>query len=1722
MKIPLNTNIVDRIFTLFATIIERSSNIAQDFLERLILNPNIWSYSDTETQCEIINRTEDFINSNPKTFIPQKVTRLFMNTIEYYINSNIIQRLWIILSKYVGDNFSAKVMNEITVYTNINYIRRLNGYPMLLYLSLLCILRSYIEDKGKVIKIINNIIKTKKTCDLLLKVLMVLEYISYQINRYAILGHKNESSQDTFKKEDLILLKYYKENPKLIEKIMGICLYLAIDLDWSIFDDTLTSKEEIKANKISSSLSTSSSIKPTITINEIKMSKAKYDLLKAIFTNNQIPLGLVSYKAFMSAILGCPEELWNALETTVNLNLPAKEPIINKSALILIIQCSKCFSLSIIEEFVNKLISLLENSSEVCKDIKFIQSILGLTLDRDSTELQTLKANVIHNAICIGQAHLFCFLSGAHTHKLNVLNKVLDTTLQTYSSSVDKQVNIALKCVDLVYGLEDILECHSVKEEMFMEVLCKIMILLDKVDLLYVALPPWSFPEQRQVEIGKDQRKIVNQEREGGILRILLKTIFICIKEYKNDISLDLLRYVLFRENTVKAKIKIYVENKSSEEAKEEKIKHSLTDIIFSKDSEAIKKQEAINEFYIKKVIPKQYGVFDLKGIGKVNYFESPLTLVLHVLVSVVQLIYYDLLETDSYSKILKDNIESIAKSYKQHNKQLPSTCINLIQILYEILKYDKHNIIVQLITTEFGELLDTYKDKLLFGVGIPTLENVYSNLDSNRNEIKERELSKSEMESLKLQLTAFAGNWIRFISALLNISRVNYLAETYEDIIDTFLNTESLFELQPMVLYLTLHPFYKIDSWAQSSFVNDVNQELQNNIRSTFEKINMPKEKLKQDIISLHNNIIGKEAYKKLKHEQESDIGCWHKRKNYLSSLFGYMKRRYEKLECSNSYPFNEFVKLSEQKDNLGRSLIMKRHKKIEENVLIGYNYIKIFILKKMLVKSLLQQNKSLNHYYTDFKYKLVKKLFTTYSKPSIYNTKDIPDEYIPINMRLYDVNLITIQGKLKGKLNVYKNCLLFYNRKGIIKVWDIEEIKEVIVRNKEEQRKTIEVYSVNGYVMLFEFFEGKALQEFAESFRKRAGKVEWVMNPEEYIIEKQFSSQWLSGVLSNFEYLMLINKYSGRSFNDLNQYPIFPLIIQDNNVKDLPEMYKSLGVTITSLSSENSGTNISIKNTSETIVKNINLVAGTVTGYLAQLEPYTSLLNKYEGMWNIYKNEWLMQNISKAWQASTISLEDKLIPEFFYLPEIFCNHNLNAISMKKSKISLDKAIISIGTKDNHKFVKKNAVCLESKRVTLELDKWIDIYFGKKMSDAKSSKSLTEEVKGENQSKEVYGKLFNEKHPPKDEKELNMRRQYAIFNTMNKANSYVLLSMKSIDPSQAVIFIAAFNKKILTILNSQKLYQTKEIHLNTLNDRTPFFEKKELNLFPFKPFYNDITKVYNFYDSQRTLIARHNGTLLLTCRHYDCAWRMVDCTNGNVKEVVKFHGSIINCICDAKKAIFTGSDDGIVAMWHNNLSYPIWYAANHNLAIITIDACEKLNIVVTAGIDNHIVLRRATDGYLLRIIKPELTFDNTHYVISHIRLSFRGYIVLIGKCKRGLENDYMSTYSVNGEEIAKREVGMIGNVIVMSEDGYEFIVGGKSGMLMRYKLLTLKEHNMFEYLDTFHKTSSSVIIEFTNSNPSITAMSLTPLENFQQLIIGTSTGMFYVYKYSPRSIETK
>jgi hypothetical protein len=56
----------------------------------------------------------------------------------------------------------------------------------------------------------------------------------------------------------------------------------------------------------------------------------------------------------------------------------------------------------------------------------------------------------------------------------------------------------------------------------------------------------------------------------------------------------------------------------------------------------------------------------------------------------------------------------------------------------------------------------------------------------------------------------------------------------------------------------------------------------------------------------------------------------------------------------------------------------------------------------------------------------------------------------------------------------------------------------------------------------------------------------------------------RWVDGKLSNFEYLMHLNTFAGRSFNDWGQYPVFPWVLRDYESETLdltnPAVFRDL----------------------------------------------------------------------------------------------------------------------------------------------------------------------------------------------------------------------------------------------------------------------------------------------------------------------------------------------------------------------------------------------------------------------------------------------------------------------------------------------------------------------------------------------------------------------------------
>ncbi|KNC87008.1 hypothetical protein SARC_00861 [Sphaeroforma arctica JP610] len=171
----------------------------------------------------------------------------------------------------------------------------------------------------------------------------------------------------------------------------------------------------------------------------------------------------------------------------------------------------------------------------------------------------------------------------------------------------------------------------------------------------------------------------------------------------------------------------------------------------------------------------------------------------------------------------------------------------------------------------------------------------------------------------------------------------------------------------------------------------------------------------------------------------------------------------------------------------------------------------------------------------------------------------------------------------------------------------------------------------------------------------------------------ERSPTQRWVAGELSNFQYLMWINTWAGRSYNDLTQYPVFPWILADYDSETLdlndPKTFRDLSKPMGNQTPERAQYYTQRYNnwedpTGETPPFHYGThfsSAMIVASYLIRMEPYTQMFLTLQGGHFDHPDR-MFHSIKEAWEsASRHNTADvkELIPEFFYLPEFLVNSN-------------------------------------------------------------------------------------------------------------------------------------------------------------------------------------------------------------------------------------------------------------------------------------------------------------------------------------------------------------------------------------------------------------------------------------------------------------------------------
>ena len=243
-----------------------------------------------------------------------------------------------------------------------------------------------------------------------------------------------------------------------------------------------------------------------------------------------------------------------------------------------------------------------------------------------------------------------------------------------------------------------------------------------------------------------------------------------------------------------------------------------------------------------------------------------------------------------------------------------------------------------------------------------------------------------------------------------------------------------------------------------------------------------------------------------------------------------------------------------------------------------------------------------------------------------------------------------------------------------------------------------------------------------------------------------KNIYEKWSKWKLSTLNLLMMINLYSNRTYNDLNQYPVFPWIITDYSSSKLKEENNLIRpfdtpmgmLDITEKAKERKENYIEHwKSSEDDKEKEENYdryrshysTSLYTTYYLVRVFPYSSLRIELQGK-NFDDPNRLFNSLSASFDNAITQKADlrELIPEFYCLPEIFYNkNNLNLGNIlddeEKPHPVGDISLPPWSSEDGYIFINKHRELLESPEVNDKINEWFNIIFGSKQKGKEARK---------------------------------------------------------------------------------------------------------------------------------------------------------------------------------------------------------------------------------------------------------------------------------------------------------------------------------------------------------------------------------------------------------------
>lgn len=302
----------------------------------------------------------------------------------------------------------------------------------------------------------------------------------------------------------------------------------------------------------------------------------------------------------------------------------------------------------------------------------------------------------------------------------------------------------------------------------------------------------------------------------------------------------------------------------------------------------------------------------------------------------------------------------------------------------------------------------------------------------------------------------------------------------------------------------------------------------------------------------------------------------------------------------------------------------------------------------------------------------------------------------------------------------------------------WEYREVDQVYRRRHLLRNTGLEIYFRRGDSCFFSFSMRQERDDVYNAMISQPELARCRRKDLEYMMRK-----WQRREISNFDYLLFLNNASGRTRNDLTQYPVFPWILCDYTSEQLdlsnPDVYRDLSKPMGALNPERLeyykmryevmpqgeeddgmpppflyGTHYS--------------TPGYVLYFLVRMVP-EYMLCLQNGKFD--SPDRLFRSIRVTWEGCLSSHTDvkELIPEFYdvtFPPDKWLRnlHHLD-LGTTQGVQRVDSVELPPWAHDDPAvFVRKNREALESDYASQNLHHWIDLIFGYKQQGEEAVKA--------------------------------------------------------------------------------------------------------------------------------------------------------------------------------------------------------------------------------------------------------------------------------------------------------------------------------------------------------------------------------------------------------------